>query len=72
MESSFPRFNPVKQCFLQRFVCLSCFSAAVAKENLLKTPAIASLANLNFVATSKVGIGLAICEFFRLLTNQNV
>ena len=48
MESSFPRFNPVKQCSLQRFVSLSCFSAAVAKENLFKTPAIASLANLKF------------------------
>ena len=49
MESSFPRFNPVKQCFLQRFVCLSCFSAAVAKENLFKTPAIASLANFEIL-----------------------
>ena len=72
LNTTFSKPTTKKQCFLQCFRCLSCFSAAVAKENLLKTPAIASLANLNFVATSKVGIGLAICEFFRLLTNQNV
>ena len=34
-----------KHCFLQCFHCLSCFSAAVAKENLLQTPAIVSLTN---------------------------
>ena len=72
MESSFPRFNPVKQCFLQRFVCLSSFSAAVAEENLFKTPAIASLAILKFCCDIQGWLGLAICEFFRLLTNQNV
>ena len=47
MESSFPRFNSavLQQCFLQCFRCLNCFSAAVAKESLLKVPAIVSLAN---------------------------
>ena len=38
-----------KQCFLQCFCCLSCFSAAVTKENLLKTPAIVSLANFQIL-----------------------
>ena len=34
-----------KAVLFQCFHCLSCFSAAVAKENLLKTPAIVLLAN---------------------------
>ena len=37
------------QCFLQCFCCLSCFSAAVAKENLLKTPAIVSPTNFHIL-----------------------
>ena len=41
----FPNWQPKKQCFLQCFGYLSCFSAAVAKENLLETPAIVSFSN---------------------------
>ena len=37
------------QCFLQCFRCLSGFSAGVAKGNLLKTPAIVSLANFQIL-----------------------
>ena len=40
-----PCVQSKKHCFLKCFRCLSCFSAAVAKENLLKTPAIVVLAN---------------------------
>ena len=46
LNSTFSEPTTKKQCFLQCFRCLSCFSAAVAKENLPKTPAIVSLANL--------------------------
>ena len=46
LNTTFSKLTTKKQCFLQCFCCLSCFSAAVAKENLLKTPAIVSLANL--------------------------
>ena len=35
-----------QQFFSQFFRFLSCFSAAVAKENLRKTPAVVSLANV--------------------------
>ena len=45
LNTTFSKRTTKKQCFLQCFRCLSCFSAAVAKENLLKTPAIVSLAN---------------------------
>ena len=45
LNTTFSKLTTKKQCFLQCFRCLSCFSAAVAKENLLKTPAIVSLAN---------------------------
>ena len=45
LNTTFSKPTTKKQCFLQCFRCLSCFSAAVAKENLLKTPAIVSLAN---------------------------
>ena len=41
LNTTFTKTTTKKQCFR----CLSCFSAAVAKENLLKTPAIVSLAN---------------------------
>ena len=46
LNTTFSKPTTKKQCFLQCFRCLSCFSAAVVKENLLKTPAIVSLANL--------------------------
>ena len=45
LNTTFSKLTTKKQCFLQYFH-LSCFSAAVAKENLRKTPAIVSLANL--------------------------
>ena len=45
LNTTFSKPTTKKQCFLQCFRCLSCFSAAVAKESLLKTPAIVSLAN---------------------------
>ena len=45
LNTTFSKPTTKKQCFLQCFRCLSCFSAAVAKENLLKTPAIVLLAN---------------------------
>ena len=54
LNTTFSKTTTEKQCFLQCFRCLSYFSAAVAKENLLKTPAIVLLAN--FVATSKACI----------------
>ena len=38
LNSTFSEPTTKKQCFLQCFRCLSCFSAAVAKENLPKTP----------------------------------
>ena len=41
----FPNRQPKSSAFYSVFVVLSCFSAVVAKENLLKTPAIVSLAN---------------------------
>ena len=47
LNTTFSKPTTKKQCFLQCFRCLSCFSAAVAKENLLKTPAIVSLANFH-------------------------
>ena len=60
LNTTFSKPTIKKQCFLHCFRCLSCFSAAVAKENLLKTPAIVSLENIQifkiFVATSKAGI----------------
>ena len=46
LNTTFSKQTTKKQCFLRCFRCLSCFSAAVAKENLLKTPAIVSLANV--------------------------
>ena len=49
LNTTFSKPTTKKQCFLQCFRCLSCFSAAVAKENLLKTPAIASLANFQIL-----------------------
>ena len=70
LNTTFSKPTTKNQCFLQYFRCLRCFSAAVAKENLPKTPAIVSLAN--FVATFKARIWLAVCEFLWLLTNQNV
>ena len=45
LNTTFSKLTIKKQCFLQCFCCLSCFPAAVAKENLLKTPAIVSLTN---------------------------
>ena len=45
LNTTFSKPTTKKQCLLQCFHCLSCFSAAVAKENLLKTLAIVSLAN---------------------------
>ena len=45
--------------FLQYFRCLSCFSGAVANENLLNATAFVLFANFkfsNFVATSKARI----------------
>ena len=59
LNTTFSKTTTKKQCFLQCFRCLSYFSAAVGKESLHKTPAIASLANFkfsNFVATSKARI----------------
>ena len=59
LNTTFPKSTTKKQCFLQCFRCLSCFSAAVAKENLLRTPAMVSLAIFkfsNFVATFKARI----------------
>ena len=41
LNTTFSKPTTKKQCFR----CLSCFSAAVAKENLLKMAAIVSLAN---------------------------
>ena len=49
LNTTFSKPTTKKQCFLQCFHCLSCFSAAVAKENLLKTPAIVSLANFTIL-----------------------
>ena len=49
LNTTFSKPTTKKQCFLQCFRCLSCFSAAVAKENLLKMPAIASLANFQIL-----------------------
>ena len=46
LNTTFSKPTTKKQRLLQCFHCLSCFSAAVAKENLLKTPAIALLANI--------------------------
>ena len=43
--TTFSKPTTKKQCFLQCFRCLSCFSSAVAKENLLKMPTIVLLAN---------------------------
>ena len=43
--TTFSKSTTKKQCFLQCFRCLSCFSSAVAKENLLKMPTIVLLAN---------------------------
>ena len=45
LNTTFSKPTTKKQRLLQCFHCLSCFSAAVAKENLLETPAIVSLAN---------------------------
>ena len=45
LNTTFSKSTTKKQCFLQCFHCLSCFSAVVVKENLLKTLAIVSLAN---------------------------
>ena len=45
LNITFSKPTTKKQRLLQCFHCLSRFSAAVAKENLLKTPAIVSLAN---------------------------
>ena len=47
--TTFSKQTTKKQCFLQCFHCLSCFSAAVVKENLLKMPAIVSLANFQIL-----------------------
>ena len=44
-KHQFFQTNNQKAVLFQCFHCLSCFSAAVAKENLLKTPAIVSLVN---------------------------
>ena len=49
LNTTFSKLTTKKQCFLQCFRCLSCFSAAVAKESLLKTPAIVSLANFQIL-----------------------
>ena len=49
LNATFSKPTTKKQSFLQWFRCLSCFSAAVAKENLLKTPAIVSLANFQIL-----------------------
>ena len=48
LNATFSKPTTKKQCFLQFFRCLSRFSAAVAKGNLPKTPAIVSLANFKF------------------------
>ena len=45
LKTTFSEPTTKMQCFLQCFRCLSGFSAVVAKGNLLKTPAIVSLAN---------------------------
>ena len=45
LNTTFSKPITKKQCFLWCFRCYSCFSVAVAIENLLKTPAIVSLAN---------------------------
>ena len=45
LSTTFSKPTTKNKCFLQCFCCLNCFSAAVAKENLLKTPAIVSLTN---------------------------
>ena len=49
LSATFSKPTTKKQCFLQFFRCLSCFSAAVAKGNLSKTPAIVSLANFKIL-----------------------
>ena len=49
LNTTFSKLTTKKQCFLQCFCCLSCFSAAVAKENLLKTLAIVSLTNFQIL-----------------------
>ena len=49
LNATFSKPTTKKQCFLQFFRCLSCFSAAVAKGNLPKTPAIVSLANFKIL-----------------------
>ena len=49
LNATFFKPTTKKQCFLQFFRCLSCFSAAVAKGNLPKTPAIVSLANFKIL-----------------------
>ena len=45
LNTTFSKSTTKKQCFLQCFHCLSCFSAVVVKENLRKTLAIVSLTN---------------------------
>ena len=45
LNITFSKSTTKKRCFLQCFHCLSCFSAVVVKENLLKTLAIVLLAN---------------------------
>ena len=45
LNTTFSKLTTKKQCFFQCFHCLSCFSAAVVKENLLKMLAIVLLAS---------------------------
>ena len=67
LNTTFSKPTTKRQCFLQYFRFLSCFSVVVVKENLLKKPAIVSLANYkfsNFVATSKIHFDWPSVSFF--------
>ena len=75
LNTTFSKPTTKKQCFLQCFRCLSCFSAAVAKQTFLTRRPLFRLQIFtfsNFAAISKAHIWLTICEFLWLLTYQNV
>ena len=67
------KMDKILEAHIQCFCFLSCFWAAVAKENLFKKASHCFARKFsNFGVTSKAHIWLAVCEFLWLLTNQNV
>ena len=80
LNTTFFQTDNHKAMLFTVFRCQSIFSScciiiALAKENLLETPAIVTLAyfqRISNVATSRARIWLAICDFLWLLTNPNV